>query len=504
MKNLFLSLTLMILINACNGSKKSVATTPTPSDIYALTLDFERNEVAGLDSFNVSVSLTKNGVAHPGQTLTITVPKGTVSAVTDQGAGFYTFTVTPTATGVYPVSVHFKNASVSREALVFSTIDSTLGQPLSVPGDVNSEGYEDGITVSPNGEYLFIQYGPLYFSGLLFYNVICPPDASYSLYNLIGCPGNQDSNWVFNTIGPYNSSIRPDFPIGSLTSNTLQHLNIEIPGVVSKIALFPTVFYGFKRQSDGTFRNPFKVAFNDVKAANGPFGLSFHMTTSTTAEFAVAWNNYFDDLGDDKPDIYAGTLTLNQNKNLGDVTYAGEFFQSITPNIEPVNFSSHTGVQGNPHLYYDNSGVIKSIWTDDEQVAHDLTVYQITSGVFPDGSWTAVTLPAVINTAAEESQPFFSGTKLYLRRGDKIVSHAYLGSGHSDYHLNASWGPEVTLLSANSLNSNEMITVGEPTLASFNGKIYLYFAYGIVRSISASGRRDIDLNAGFVELSTSL
>ena len=498
---LIFSLTILFLLAGCK-SKKAVPITPspTPSDNYEITLSFDRNNDPGLDSFDVTARLTKNGSALSGQTFSLNVPKGSVSSIVDQGSGMYSFTVTPSTTGVYPVTVTYQTASASREALVFSTIHSDLGQPLSVPGDVNSEGYEDGITITPNGEYLFVQYGPLYFSGLLYYKAICPPDASYSLYNLMGCSGNQDASWVFNTVGPYNNSLRPNFPVGSITNNTLQHLNIEIPGVVNKIALFPTVFYGFKRQSDGSFKNPFKLAFNDVKGANGPFGLSFHMTSSTSAEFAVAWNNYFNDLGDDKPDVYAGAITFGQDNNLGDVTYSGELFQSISPNIEPVSFSSHTGVQGNPHLYYDQSEVIQSIWTDDEQTTHDLTVYKISSGTFPDGTWSAITLPSVINTASEESQPFFTGSKLYLRRGDKIVSHAYVGSGHNDYHLNSSWGAEVTLLSASSLNSNEMITVGEPTLASYNGKTYLYFAYGFVRSISASGRRDINLNAGFVEL----
>ena len=68
------------------------------------------------------------------------------------------------------------------------------------------------------------------------------------------------------------------------------------------------------------------------------------MTSATTAKYVVAWNNYFNDLGGDGlPDIYNGTIQMGVDNNMGDVAYNGEAFASITPNITPVNFSSHTG-----------------------------------------------------------------------------------------------------------------------------------------------------------------
>ena len=90
------------------------------------------------------------------------------------------------------------------------------------------------------------------------------------------------------------------------------HLGSMFPA--GQLVLSPTT------EKDGTFTQPFKVAFNDSKGANGPFGLSFQMTGPDSARFVVAWNNYFDGLpgevvangSNDKPDIYHGTLTIAQ------------------------------------------------------------------------------------------------------------------------------------------------------------------------------------------------
>lgn len=496
MKYIYALLSLFLIIISCSGSSDSDS-----SGGISITLSFERIDQAGLDPFKVTAALADNGDPLAGRDITIDVPRGAVSAVTDNGDGTYEFTVTPSSTGIYPVTVTYSGASIKRDALVVNTLLSGAGQPLLVPGSVNTSGYEDGITITPDGEYLFIQYGPLYFSGVFLHESICA-EAGYSLYCLGTCPPKDDSNWVFDTIGPYTSPLRPGFPTGGISSGKLTHLDIAVPGDVDKIVLFPTVFYGFKRQADGTFAQPFKVAFNDSKGANSPFGLSFQMTGPDTAVFVMAWNNYFNQLGDDKPDIYHGAITMGQNTNLGDVAYAGEFFSSIIPNVNPVGFDAHAGVQGNPHLYYDINGDIKSIWVDDEQVSHNLTVYVLTSGVFPDGTWTSVILPAKINTAGEESQPFFTGTRLYLNRGVRIVYHEYTGAHNAaGYGNDANWGNEVVVLASGDSAVEGIFGVGEPTIAEYGGKTWLYFVYVETRSAGAgAGRYDYDMGAAFVEL----
>jgi len=475
----------------------------------------QRVEQVGIDPFTVIVTLTRNGSNYSGQTLSLNVPKGTVSSVTDNSDGTYTFTVTPSATGEYPITISFNGTSISRTAIVLDSNISGSNQPMMVPGDyVNTEGYEDGATITPDGEYFFVQYGPIYFSGIKNFLSICSSGSFSVGYDLNNCDGRTNSGLVFDTIGPRANYQRPGFPTGNITSGKLVHSDdLVLAGVFNGMVSFPTVFYGFKRQSDGTFAEPFKVAFNDERGVNAPFGLSFVLNGDGTAKFLVAWNNYFDGSGDggtttgedNKPDIYHGTLTLGTDKNLGDVTFASnDGFSSITPNIYPVGFTTHTGVQGNPHARTDGSGNIIEIWTDDEQVSHNLSVYRLTSGTFPSGTWTLDTLPSDIATGAGESQPFFTGTKLYFRRGSNIVYHDYTptnGSCSSTYTHNDCWGPENVVIGANSNSGvGEIFTVGEPTIATYNGKTLLYFVYLVRRDNSSFSLNDYNGNVGFVEL----
>ncbi|MBL7669216.1 MAG: hypothetical protein JNM39_01910 [Bdellovibrionaceae bacterium] len=496
------SIVLIVLFNNCsNAAIEGLAQEETIQSAYSLQLEFTRVDSPGLSPFDVTVHLMKEGKYFKGQTLELDIPAGTVSEVTENPNGTYNFRVTPSGSGVYPVTVKFQTESVKREAIVAQRYGTMVGQPLLVSGMVNTEGYEDGATITPDGQYLFVQYGPLYFSGLFLFSSICK-SLDFSVgFDILGCSGKDDADWVFKTIGPTLAPLRPDFPTGAIEQGKLTHIKLIDPGNLNGIPLFPTTFYGFKRQNDGTFAQPFKVGFNDPKGANGPFGLSFVMTTPTTAKFAVAWNNYFNNLGDEDPDIYAGTLTFGTSNNLGNVTYSGEDFQSITPNISPISFDTHAGQQGNPHLFYDSHGVVKSIWVDDEKLTHGLSVYKLTSDAFPSGTWVRESLPSKINTIAHVSQPFFTGSRLYLTRDTQLVYHDYIGSGHTDYGLDSAWGDEVVLLKSGDLGVGSIFGFGEPTIATMGDKKYLYFV--VVRSRAAgivAGRYDYNLDVGFVEI----
>ncbi len=516
---LLIPLCILLIYTSCSKVEETTSEnsgeTEDTQPTYSLSLEMQRVDQAGLDPFDVTITLKKDDTNLSGQTLSLSIPKGVASTITDNLDGTYTFRVTPSATGEYPVTVSFDNASISRTAIVLDSNIAGSGQPMMVPGDyVNTEGYEDGATITPDGEYLFVQYGPVYFSGIINFSSICNSGSYSAGYDLNNCSGRTNSGLVFNTIGPYANYQRPNFPTGNISAGNLVHLDdLVLAGVFNGIVSFPTVFYGFKRQSDGTFAEPFKLAFNDEKGVNGPFGPSFVLNGDGTAKFLIAWNNYFDGAGDggttagedDKPDIYHGTLSLGTDKNLGDVTFASnDGYSSITPYISPVGFSTHTGVQGNPHARADGSGNIIEIWTDDEQVSHNLSVYRLTGGTFPFGTWTLDTLPSDISTGAEENQPFFTGSKLYFRRGSNIVYHDYTptnGSCGSTYTHNDCWGAEHVMIGANGNSGvGEIFTVGEPTIATYNGKTLLYFVYVVRRDNSSFTVNDYNINVGFVEI----
>jgi hypothetical protein len=492
-------LLMLFLLLAC-AQEKEDNLTPNPTDSYAITLSMTRTGADGLDPFNVTAALTLNGTAFTGAALTIVTPKGVRSVTTDNGDGSYSFTVDPATNGVYPVTVSYGNATIKRDAVVIDTLLSGIGQPMAVPGDyVNTAGYEDGITVTADGEYIFVQYGPFYFTGLSGLSIFCAA-VGYTAYDTINCASNDNSNWVFDTIGPYADIYRPGFNTEVIAGGSLTHTNLVIPGFINGIALFPTFFYGFKRQSDGTYAEPFRMAFNNDRSG-GIFGLSFVLTAGNTATFAMSWDDYTNPNGDSYNDLYTGTMTLGEDKNLGEYVYTGDVPSTITPNVDLVNLPSHLNTQGNSHLHADSGGVITSVWVDDEHTTHNLTLYEITAGTFPTGTHTVVTLPAKINTAGEESMPFFTGSKLYMRRDNKIVYHDYTGTGSGDFNLTASWGNEVVVFEVSAGSTDGHITaLGEPTIASYDGKTYLYFGYFYVRAQGLNGYVDLNGQAGFVEL----
>ena len=69
---------------ACKGGSETEPAAPNP---YSFNLQMTRVSQAGVDPFDVTVTLLNSGVALPGQTLTLNVPKGSVSAVSDNSDG---------------------------------------------------------------------------------------------------------------------------------------------------------------------------------------------------------------------------------------------------------------------------------------------------------------------------------------------------------------------------------------------------------------------------------
>ena len=296
------------------------------------------------------------------------------------------------------------------------------------------------------------------------------------------------------------------------------------------------MIYGFKRQADGSFAEPFYLAFDDENdAIISPSGLSLMMHDDSTATIAFAMDDpsnpdWVDLDGDGTTDveslhdIYTTEITLGQN------TLLGSFVTSGTPGTPPlrstpfpsqlVNFGKTgldgiAGTQGNPHLFYASGNAIQSIWTDDEFDAVDdpdrgnIAVYLLTAGNFPDGSWSKILLPGVVNQPmpSNEIQPFFTGTGLYYTHSSdtelpEIYYAAYSGTQtQGDYENAANWGTPVKILQVGSSDTEgKIIAIGEPTIASYQGSEYLYFVYGYIRGYdSVSGLPDIDMQAGYIK-----
>lgn len=533
----FIPVFILAFLSACSGSSSSSNNTTENTESatqYTIELDFSRIEnPGGLDPFTVTATLFSDGTPTANLSPVINLSRGTRNNVTDLGDGRYQFTVTPTQTGEHDVTVSYENASQTRTPLVLKSVDANWGQPMSVPGLANTEGYEDGITISPDGQYLFIQTGPQYFSA---YFVYLEARANGGCGAINGdtrlSPDRCNHPWIDTLIGPYTAPERPGFFDGRFSGTDFLH-NSNVWGIgvdQAPIFAFATMFYGFKKQPDGSFAEPFYIAFDDLNdAIANPFGMSFRNNADGSMTMIFAHNDgdasgFVDEDNDVQTaavdsgfDIYTLDITPGQNNNLG--TYnlninpgqpplRDSFFPSSMIDLGSTGTDGNYGTQGNPHLYVLNDGSINSIWTDDEYDADvdagDLSVYTLSSGSFPNGSWNKTVLPASINAGGDQIQPFFTGTGLYYTQDTDIFYSAYAGATDTavDYANDSNWAAPTSILQKDIGDTplGKIIAIGEPTIARENGVETLYFVYGYVRAIDViTGIADINLQAGFIQ-----
>ncbi len=504
-----------------------------PAAQYSIALAFERIDSVALDPFKVTATILNNGNPATGlsQDIIIDLERGTRGVISESANGQYQFTVTPAQTGEHAVSVSYQSATIRRTALVLADVHADWGQPMAVEGLVNTAGYEDGVTITPDGEYLFVHYGPFYFSGLFLYEA----DRSNG-----GCGGSRllpdrcTHAWIDDVIGPFAAPERPGFYTGRIANGKYLHnANSWMVGVEqSPVLAVSTMFYGFKRQVDGTYKEPFYLAFEDENdGIIGPYGLSFldNMGGTTTVAFALddpSKPNVVDLAGDGSTlvesltDIYTLDLTLGSNTSLGTFVPSGtpgtapvrdSFFPSMLVDFGKTGINGIAGTQGNPHVYAE-SGVIQSVWTDDERdIGGDrgeISVYVLDSGTLLSGTWTKVILPTAVNKASpsDEVQPFFTPAGLYYTHFSTtdlpgIFFNTYSGgSSVANYQNAANWGVTQKILAAGAADSvGKISALGEPTLATIDGIEYLYFVYGYVRGFDAvSGLADVNMQAGYI------
>ncbi len=526
---------LLLLLSACPPSEGDdpVPSDPAGEDEIVITLAFARNDQPGPDPFTVTASLTRGGDPLPGQALDVTVPRGSASAVTDHGGGIYTFQVAPAGTGEHPVTVSAGETEVTRTALVLWDVHADWGQPMKVPGLVNTEGYEDGVTVSPDGEYVFVQTGPFRWSGLI---VFLTPRADGGAGGNRLVPTEFHHPWMDELIGSYTAPERPGFFDGRFSGDQFLH-NSNAWGVGVNQAPnwgMSTMFYGFKRQADGSFAEPFYVAFDDENdAIVSPYGLGIRMEGDGTARLVFSLDMPSD--LDEQPvdvngdgfggaddvasgiDLYTADIVLGQDNILGTFKATGTPgtpprkdtpFSAVPVALGDTGTDGIYGTQGN--VGYFESGGTAILFTDDEYDTGgdrgEIAVYVQESGTFPNGTWSKTLLPSKVNTADEEIQPFFTGQDLYFCRlsGPEVWHVSYTGphtaAGFAD---NANWGtPEKLLAKAVSAAVGNCVAIGEPTTCTRQGDTHLYFVYAVVRAVDDSAATtfyDLDFDAGFVK-----
>ena len=385
----------------------------------------------------------------------LTVDGGSATALQDAGGGDYTATISPDALDTEVViSAETADATATKTALAFGLLASGLGQPEALDGYVNTAGWEDGANISSDGEWLIV--------------------SSYIPLDALSCAldGYAASSSACRTVlGPSDAPERPQM-LGAERIDGDGFANVcPSFGITTEnpdFAFIPIAAYGFRRQDDGSYREPFVIGY-DADGCLGPYGMSFIGTPSGTSATAIFAHH--DPLlggnGTDS-DLYWTPLTLGEPNILGTYSFNGsnaELTGDVTQRIEPILPVR----QGNPtisggRVWWDNEDLLD---TDRDLMFADLT------GTLPAVSAGSAMTVGMSMSGVEEIQPSLDGNDLYFMSAGRIGRTALTGS---DPALAGSWGAREMLLGPTL--GTQILAIGEPTIAHVpGGGTELYFVY---------------------------
>ncbi|MFZ2160881.1 MAG: hypothetical protein WAW02_01565 [Sideroxyarcus sp.] len=466
---------MILVVSSCGGGDAGYSASFTPH------LDFIRNTAPADGSFKALIWVSDaNGTTVSFDSApTLASTRGTVSALTLRSDGKQEATVTPDAqkTGEYRVTlsamVSGNSISISHTAIVMEQVASGWGQPFSVDGLVNTGGTQDSLAVSPDGQYLFLQYYPV------------------TLNCILG--GDPAHPFCQTQLGPVTAPERPNMPGASrvTSASSIHHGCPSLNFDPSPVPIPPIALYGFHRQADGSYAEPFVFMFTNNDGCFAPWGPSIKANGDGTYRMFTAFNDPRDSgTASDFAHIYDFNLTPGATQTLGETSYSGGV-QIGNFVLSKATIAGTDGHRGNPHVYY--SGNTPSLLFYDEETQPSASQF-IHVASWNGSGWNA---PVVLDfapfntTGYGDTQPYFDGTQLILRNGSQLLSYAYNGGGVG---VAASWGAPVSLLDPDTIaEAGSVIVIGEPTVATINGVEVLYFIYGIYQADGS-----VNLRAGYV------
>lgn len=453
-------------------------------------LSFVRGDAAELPGFTAELrSSYSDGSPAPADDVVISASRGEAVGLLDSSPGLYKQVFEPDGigTGEYEVTATVDGDIVAvRTALVMKTVGERWGQPQKVEGLVNTEGWEDGANITPDGQYLLVHYLPITASCLLQANPdVNSPECSHAR-------------------GPVSAPERPDMPGADRVASdgTIQHgcPSIGIPSL--PIPLPPNTFWGFHRQPDGSFAEPFYIAFEGIDACVSPFGITTVVGGSEAPTLLFAFDNPFDNdppNTDTQGDLFAlSEASLGQNIVLG--RYALESDEIVLNDFGATMIASTgAGHFGNPAGFVDSAGRVQ-VWYDNESLPEEqrnLGALVFDPGVFPGGvASPPADLPAPFGVdGVAEIQPFFDGQEALFRQGWDIVAVPFEGGDIFDA---SSWAAASPIISSDvdaftAQTAGAIVTTGEPTKSKVGGRTEIYFVYGVVEDDGT-----LDLNVGVI------
>lgn len=455
-----------VAASACGGSDTDTGgtTSTTAQDPAAIQVFLTRDPNDILVTVRVT---TAQGDPVDGLSPTVSAKDATVSDVTAKGSGQYVAKVFPNGVDrEVPIDVDVSGLHASKTALLLSTIDPVWDQPEAISGLVNTPGWEDGASVSPDGEWLLI-------------GTYVPIDIFTCGLGLGGDPAlSPDSPSCNTVVGPYSGPERPDM-LGAeriVSASEIQHscpsLHFPPDGGETPFAVPPVAAYGFHRQADGSYAEPFVIGYG-ADGCLGPYGFSFAGAPSGKEADVLFANDdpLTQGAGDTAVDLYFTKVTLGEKNILAQ--YAWDGSKVAVTDVRPVRLPlpDLAGTQGNVNF------VGGRLFWDDESAegpARELYFADVT-GALPDGPISAASVVGASRGNKEDIQPTFDGDALYWM-GEGNIMYSILQAG-GDPAGDAAWTVPVPMLGPDAMGGGEIIAVGEPTIAHVGPETWMYFVY---------------------------
>jgi len=440
----------------------AVADTAPDAAPSGVLLRFER--VAHSRAFDVLATVDWPGGPGSAPAVALAADHGELSGATTTGLETRA-RLTPTTTGNYTITATFGGFTVVRTAIVLDQVDEAWDQPETVRGLVNTAGWEDGPSISPDGAVLTLQYLPV------------PIDCAI---------GGDPTKPACRVTGPLGAPERPNLPGIARVHPDGTYDNgcpsIGVPALPGPVP--PDSLYAFHRAPDGAFVAPHAIYFAGIDGCVSAFGLQV-LDAAGDAVYA------FDDPRHDGEGarLYRTTIDLSHDRALGTFSLVRGEIQLDTPGVSSIGDAAGP-VQGNPGAYRMPGGDVV-VMSDDEQGRKDLF---FNTAVSEAGPWAGQQLipPPVSDPTAQESQPFFDGHTLWFRRESVVLATDWNGGPMGSA---ASWSTPRPILSPGAdPGTGAIVVVGEPSLTTPGiappGPRELYFVYA--RRV-ADGTLDLDI-----------
>jgi hypothetical protein len=436
-----------------NGAAPDATPDAPPDAAPNLSLRFDR--VAGSTAFDAIATVT--GASDP---IALTVDHGVIAPPDPNGRA----RVTPIGTGNYTITATAGALTATRTAIVLGSVDETWNQPEVVRGLVNTPGWEDGPSISPDGSVLTFQYVAVSISCLL---------------------GGDLSAPACKVVGPIDAPARPRMPGASRVNADGTYVNacpsVGVPVITNPVP--PDSLYAVHRDADGSFGDPHPIYYAGFDGCISAFG--FQLVDATHAVYAFdnplhptgAGARAFRATVDPSGDVVLGTFALDGSNQIVMTTDVG------------VSVGDPNGpTQGNPGLWTQPDGSVV-LFSDDEQGRADLFFNTATTVAGPYAGQKLIPDPVSV-TGMQESQPFFDGHTLLFRRELTVLATDWNG-GPMDQA--ASWSTPRTILAPGTAETDAgtVAVVGEPSTTldpSVPKEMYFIYARRV-----ADGTLDLDV-----------